>query len=334
LCFGFLRCFLGTMTLGEGTAPTRSRASRRISVGTSYFFGFLLPMIPSYLRMNRTDGILLALVACVPLVSTACGRLGTISPAFTEGQQFAHSVEFPSRFQIPKVADSLLAGADQYTFRLSRLSPNILLVAACTYPVLNGYHAEPTPRVCSTNSFAIDTEHGFAVTETTGDEWSQAAPLGEKEMDDPYRRTLKQELAKPPFLRAIPFAPGRSQIFEGYRYRGNEYRRRGDWIVSLNFVDSDDGALVVLAGVDKRNFPNQKPAAVDTEVYTRLSGLVTVDVFAGNPSRRLATLDLDCHTNVQVARRRISLVNSRWLAIGLDPFLQKMLLFDFTPAAR
>ena len=40
LCLGFLRCFFGTISLGEGTAPMRSRASRRISVGTSYPFGF------------------------------------------------------------------------------------------------------------------------------------------------------------------------------------------------------------------------------------------------------------------------------------------------------
>jgi hypothetical protein len=40
LCLGFLRCFFGTMSFGDGTAPTRSRASRRISVGMWYFFGF------------------------------------------------------------------------------------------------------------------------------------------------------------------------------------------------------------------------------------------------------------------------------------------------------
>jgi len=68
---------------------------------------------------------------------------------------------------------------------------------------------------------------------------------------------------------------------------------------------------------------------VSSGVETGLSGLVTVDVFASDPSHHIAALDLDCHTNVNLARRRVSLVNSRWVAIGLDAGLQKMLLFDF-----
>jgi hypothetical protein len=87
--------------------------------------------------------------------------------------------------------------------------------------------------------------------------------------------------------------------------------------------------MVMLAGVDKRQFPNQKPSAVDTEVYMRLSGLVTIDVFAFDPLHHIVSLDLDCHTNVNVAREGVSLAGSRWLAIRLDPFLDKMLLFDF-----
>jgi hypothetical protein len=50
---------------------------------------------------------------------------------------------------------------------------------------------------------------------------------------------------------------------------------------------------------------------------------------SGDPSRHIAAFDLDSHTNVNVARRRISLVNSRWLAVGLDAGLRNMLLFDF-----
>jgi hypothetical protein len=50
LCLGFLRCFLGTISLGDGTAPTRSRANRRISVGMSYrsIFFFLATLLLSY----------------------------------------------------------------------------------------------------------------------------------------------------------------------------------------------------------------------------------------------------------------------------------------------
>jgi hypothetical protein len=271
------------------------------------------------------------LSVCALLVNTSCGKLGTIDAVFTQGQQFAHYVKLPAGFRVPKIRDALLAAADQYTFRLSPMSPNVLLVAACTYPVLNHYQRGPEARVCSDNSFAIDTGHDFAVREATSEEWSHAIPMDEKEMDNPYKRTLKLELAKPPILKPVPIVRRDDAETEGYKYRGNEYRRRGNWIISLNFGDSDDGKLLVLAGVDKRKFPSQEPASADTEVFTRLSGLVTVDVFASDPSHRLAALDLDCHTNVNMARRRISLVNSRWLAIGLDLRLDNMLLMDFAP---
>jgi hypothetical protein len=266
------------------------------------------------------------LIAYSLLIVTACGWIGSVTPNVTEGQQFAHSVKFPARFhESDSTKGTLPLLFDHYTFRASPKSPNVILVAACKY----GDRSE----ICSTNSFAIDTEYGYGTRPTEAGEWEQGVPIESQEMDDPLRRTLKQEYAKPAFLRAIPFAPGRSQIWEGYKYRGNKYRRRGDWIGALQFASSEDGSLVVLAGVDKRKFPNQKPAAVDTEVYTRLSGAVTIDVFASDPLHHIAALDLDCHTNVNVARGGVSLVGSRWLAIVLDPFLDKMLLFDFKPAS-
>jgi hypothetical protein len=256
------------------------------------------------------------------LIATACGQIGTLSPTVKEGQQFAHSVQFPSAFRAPDSAKGPLPlQFDHYTFRVSPMFPDVLLVAACRYESLS--------EVCSVNSFAIHTEQGYAVLEPSAGEWERAAPIsGEKEMRNPYRRTLKQELAKPASLQPVPIS-GRDRGDLGYKYRGKEYLRRGDWIVSLNFADSEDGNLIVLAGVDKRRFRNQEPSLVSSGVETGLSGLVTVDVFASDPSHHIAALDLDCHTNVNLARRRVSLVNSRWVAIGLDAGLQKMLLFDF-----
>ena len=40
LCFGFLRKFFGTIILGDGTVPTRSRARLRTTFFASYFLGF------------------------------------------------------------------------------------------------------------------------------------------------------------------------------------------------------------------------------------------------------------------------------------------------------
>ncbi len=264
------------------------------------------------------------------VVVTAFGLMGqTLKPTILEGRQFAHSIELPSQFAAPKnVKESFVF--DQYTFRVSRVSPDVLLVAAYAYAVLPGHEWEPRSRVCSPNAFVIDGEHDYAVRQARGDEWQQATPVGsEKEMDDPVSRTLKQELAKPAFLRAIPIDPSqdRGAYYEGYKFRGKEYHRRGDWIVSLNFASSEDGRLVVLAGVDKRTLP--KSGFLGDPLNGGASGLVTIDVFAADPTHRLAALDLDSHINVNAARRRVSLLNSRWLAIGLNIGLQKMLLFDF-----
>lgn len=283
-------------------------------------------------QMKRNMWRTLVLAGAAALIG--CALIGQmLKPTIIEGQQFAHYIEFQSRFRIPNVEVAFPIVFDQYTFRISRSSANILLVAACTYPVLRGYHSEPTPRVCSLNAFAIDTEHDFAAREATADEWSQAAPLGEKEMNDPVRRTLKQELAKPLFLRAMPIDPsfGRGAQYEGYKYRGKEYRRRGDGIVSLAFVNSDDGDLVVLSGVDNQSLP--KNGFLGDRLNGGGSGLVTLDVFGGDPSRRIAAIDVNARINVNNARTRISLVNSRWLALGLDRHLQRMLLFDFKPAS-
>lgn len=269
----------------------------------------------------RPFGLALSISAWV---ASACGQVGTIKPTIIEGRQFAREVKLPARFRSARDANGQLPVLfDHYTFRHSKVSPGRLLVAGCK----NVRGSE----ICSDNSFAIDTDHGYAVREAPSVEWTGGLAVeSEKELDDPVRHALQQELAKPVFLRATPI--GRQGYeYLGYKYRGKDYLRRGDWIVDLNFAGSEDGRLVVLAGVDKRGFSKQDPSSVSSEVFTSLSGLVTIDVFDSDPSRHVAAVDLECRTNVKMARRRISLVNSRWLAIGLDPFLTDMLLLDFQP---
>jgi hypothetical protein len=265
------------------------------------------------------------------LATSACGQLGTVNPVIIDGDRFAHSIQFPSRFRAPKnPKGNLPLVFDHYAFRLSHASPSVLLVAACKELSLTLQVLE----VCSLNSFAINTEHGYGTRVAEAGEWEQGEPIQSLEMNDPTSRTIKQEYAKPAFLRAIPIAPGEGQEFQGYKYRGKEYRRRGDWIGVLTFGSSEDGSLVVLAGADKRKRPDPRPAYVAAAIYTIPWGLVTIDVYAADPSHHIAALDLDCHTTVDSARRRISLVGSRWLAIGEETFLQKMLLLDFKPAGE
>jgi hypothetical protein len=256
-------------------------------------------------------------LACGLVVAAACGQVtGTLDTTITEGERFAHAITFPSRFRVPdNTAGRRPLLLDHYAFRISGTSPDVLLVAACTNRDLL--------EVCSPNSFAIDTAHSYSVQEVGPNDWDAAKLAAVRNMYSP--------LPEKPYHDLAPIDPsfGRGGEYEGYKYRGNEYRRRGDWIVNLSFGGSEDGKLVVLAGVDKRQFRNQDPGLISSAINTGFGGLVAIDVFGSDPSRRLAALDLDCHTNVNVARRRISLVNSRWLAIGLEVGLQKMLLLDF-----
>jgi hypothetical protein len=261
------------------------------------------------------------------LVTTACGQIGAITPTITVGEQFAHSVEFPSRFRTPEQAKGPFPFFfDHYRFRSSVASPSVLLVAACRQVSLL--------EICSVNAFAIDLDHAYRTSEAAAGEWERGVDVKSLEMNDPTRRTLKEEVAKPVFLKAMPIAPKEGAETQGFRYRGNEYGRRSDWIAALTFGSSDDGALVVLSGADRRRLPDPRPAYVAAAIYTIPSGLVTLDVFAGNPSQRIAALDLDCHTSVDTSRRRVSLVDSRWLAIGVNALLDKMLLLDFKPATE
>ncbi len=263
-------------------------------------------------------------------VLTGCGLIGqTISPTILEGQQYTHSIEFPSGFQVPDGIPKPFV-FDHYGFRTSVSLPDALLVTACGRAVLSAKKFEPSSEVCSPKVFIIDIDHAYAVRLASESEWNLAVPVkGQKEIDAPYQRNLREEMKKPPNMQPIPIDPsqGRGAEYQGYTYHGEEYRRRGDWVVSLNFGDSEDGKLVILAGVDNRKLP--KYGFLGDPVSAGAYGLVTLDIFNASPSHRLAAIDLDSHVNVNLARRRISLVNSRWVAIGLSGDLRKMLLFDF-----
>lgn len=258
-----------------------------------------------------------------------CGIIGDVlTTKVILGQQFVHPIEFPSRFRLPERVSALF-GFDQYTFRIPHGAPNILLVSACAYTIPE-HVPEPSLRLCSPDAFAIDTEHAYVVRRASAREWEEALPdLGE-ELDDPVRRTLKEELAKPVFLRPVPIPLNeRPAAWDGFRYRGKEYHRRGNWITSFNFAHSEDGNIIVLAGVDKRGWLEH--SILGDAISRAFSGLITLDVFEGDPGREIAAIDVNSNINVNAGRRRMSLVNSRWIAIGLDRRLRKLLLLDFGP---
>ena len=97
--------------------------------------------------------------------------------------------------------------------------------------------------------------------------------------------------------------------------------------MSLLFVASDDGKLVVLAGVDNRKLPEH--GFLGDPVNAGWYGLVTLDIFDSSPKNHIAAVDLDSRINVNAARARVTLINSRWLAIGLTGDFRKMFLFGF-----
>jgi hypothetical protein len=93
---------------------------------------------------------------------------------------------------------------------------------------------------------------------------------------------------------------------------------------------ADNGDLVLLAGVDKRKPP--KSGIMGDPVNGGHSGLVTIDIFDSAPAHRIAALDVVSQVSVNIARRRVSLVSSRWVAIALDFYHPKMLLLNFKPS--
>jgi hypothetical protein len=136
-------------------------------------------------------------------------------------------------------------------------------------------------------------------------------------MHDPSIRNLREDMNKPPFLGPAPI--GTEVEREGYKFRGRAYLRRARWMTAINFGASTDGMLIVLAGYNRNRLSH---------------GPFTLDIFDSDPTRRIAALDAESPTWVEDRLGRISIVNSRWLVVGLTLDLQQMLLFDFKPTAE
>jgi hypothetical protein len=153
-----------------------------------------------------------------------------------EGKQFAHYVQFPSDFKIgkPRITGFLPI---HYEFRIDQNAPDDLFVIACEHQI-------PT-ETCSSATYAIDTVNGCTVRAASRQEWARARPIeGFLEMDDPLRRTLKQEYAKPRELRVVPIETANHE-YVGYTFRGHEYRLREEWMRSVSFGHSPDGKLMI-----------------------------------------------------------------------------------------
>jgi hypothetical protein len=272
--------------------------------------------------------VAVASVTALLAAMSACAQTATapkLRETITEGRQFAHYLQFPSGFNIGKPTFTGVLPI-HYGFRTAPAAPNLLFVSACEYKDLD--------EICSATSFAIDTAHGYAVRPATVNEWQSAKPIeGAAEMDDPFHRTLRKELAQPAALRTIPIddsGPAHQRI--GYLYIGKKYLRRGEWVTTaLHFGHSADQRLIILTGADDRAYAFPKnPQRAESNVYGRFS----VDIYDSSPDHRIAALDIDCVISVIASLSHVSLINSRWVAIGLDPQLQKMLLFDFEGAVE
>ena len=232
------------------------------------------------------------------VLAAACGLIGpAVSPRILQGKQYAHVIELPSHFGTPKdVVKERTLHLDQYTFRISPRSPGVLLVTACVFATLPGHEWEPSSRVCSPNAFAIDTEHEYSVREAKVNEWEHATPVeSESEMDDPYPLKPERPGVASPFPVPINPLEGTGPHGLGYKFRGQEYWRRGDWITNLSFGSSADGKLAILVGFDKRTLPKFR---LPLEGPDQVNGLVTVDIFYSGPSREIVALDLDSRIGV------------------------------------
>jgi hypothetical protein len=272
--------------------------------------------------LNNRIILVLAVTAVAAPAQTVKGPM--LKETITEGKQFAHYLELPSGFNIgrTKLTGVLMS---HYGFRVS-INPDVLLVSGCEYKDLE--------EICSLISFAIDTSHGYSIRQSTQSEWQNAKPFKEAgEMNDPVHRFLREEVAKPPALRTIPIetaAPSHQLV--GYSYLGKKYLRRGEWVTTaINFGHSADQNLMILTGADDRAFAFPKSLLrAESNLYGRFS----VDIFDRSPDHRIAAMDIDCIISVIDSLSHVSLINSRWVAIGLDPELKRMLLFDFGDTAK
>ncbi len=285
-----------------------------------------------YSKSNRVP--IITLLAEIFAVAAVCAQIGNppLRVTIVEGQQFAHQIQLPSRFQLSNLGRSEVP-FDHYAFRVPSSSPDVLLLAACKFDAVDEHKFQPDVEICSPNAFAVDMARSYAVREVGAPEWKQAIPIvGFLEMNDPYRRTLTEQYKKPLDLRPQPIGPDvRNAIYEGYKYRGKTYLRRGDWITTLGFGDSADGKVVALAGADKRTLPKPTGVFSNDPVAGTSFGTFTLDIFDTTTDRRLVAADVKCNMNVILGLRHASLVNSRWFVISRDGSLQNMVLFDFKP---
>jgi hypothetical protein len=91
---------------------------------------------------------------------------------------------------------------------------------------------------------------------------------------------------------------------------------------------SNDGRLVLLAGVDKRKLPGHA-VIVGDPVAGGAYGNYTLDIFDSDPGRRIAALNVDCGMASLDCVAYITAGDSRWLAIALARDLSTAILFDF-----
>lgn len=245
-----------------------------------------------------------------------------------EGKQFAHYLQFPSKFRQPTLPKQTpldpgelepnFYSFDHLGFRASATSPNVLLVAGCGY---FGY-ATQKEEVCSPNSFSVDTTRQYAIREARPGEWEHASPI-------PGAGSLRNPVDNKPYPARITRNGLESGETSGWTYRGQTFLYpRGDDFRGSTIMASADGKLVLLIGVNKRKLP-KGGFIVGNATGGGLYGNYTIDVFHSNPQQRIAALDMDCNFASNDCMQTISLANSRWFAVPLANGFSRALLFDF-----
>jgi hypothetical protein len=267
--------------------------------------------------------VLSATAIAALVLSSSCDPLrAPYAEKIIEGQQFAHQLRFPSRFQqpiLPQETPPYPAPRfyfDHLGFRAAASSPDVLLVAGCGY---FGYTIQK--EVCSPNSFSIDTTRQYAIREARLDEWERAIPI-------PGAGGLRNPVINKPYAGEITRNGRASGEISGWTYRGMSYLYpRGDDFRGSAFMASADGGLVLLIGVNKRKLPKGGFIVGDAQ-GGGFYGNYTVDVFHSSPEQRIAALEMDCNRSSDQCMATISLANSRWFAVPLAIDFSTVLLFD------
>lgn len=268
-------------------------------------------------RLSSSKGVFLAVAALA--ASTACDPFRpAIREHILEGAQYAHYSRSPVRFSLPATADpNLVLG--HLMFRVAGNNPSVLVVAACAYS-----DDSKEKETCSTEAFQVDVARGYSVSQAPPRAWTQGTPIpGSDSLRDAYGHPRSYDLPRI----TVDSRNAESETI-GWKFRGNSYNRRNEWITALTFLESGDGRLVLLAGADKRKLPSRGVFFGDA-VADGTYGNVTLDIFEGGPDRRVASVDLDCGMASADCMGYITVVSSRWVAIALDRDLSRAILFDF-----